>query len=480
MSAPDSVTGPVTDESGPAAPAENPLTSLSTHAARQLATTHKSEPQMRGISSRWLIRRLPWVDVGGGTYRVNRRLHLGVGRGRVQFEQNGADDVRVIPRTLAELPALRGYADHDVLEELAGRFSVHEVRAGQVLHEAGRPVTETFLIVHGRLTRYTAGRYGEEEVLGVVTDGDHVGDEAIGRSDPLWQTSVRAETAGVVLALARDDLRELTGRAPSLAAHLAAHTERQRLPVNRRGEADVPVRSGHSGEPTLPGGFVDYELTPREYELSLTQTVLRVHTRVADLFSDPMDQTRQQLRLTIQEIRERQEWELVNNRDFGLLHNVDHGQRISTSTGPPTPDDMDELLSMRRATRLFLAHPKAIAAFFRQCNKRGLVPGSATVNGHHVPAWRGVPIFPCGKIPVSGSHTTSIVAMRTGESDQGVVGLYQTGIPEEYEPGLNVRWMGVNSSAAVNYLVTAYYSLAILVPDAAGVLEDVQLGRVTD
>lgn len=185
MSAPDSGTGPVTDESGPAAPAENPLTSLSTHAARQLATTHKSEPQMRGISSRWLLRRLPWVNVGGGTYRVNRRLHLGVGRGRVQFEQHGADDVRVIPRTLAALPALRGCADGDVLEELAVHLSVHEVRAGRLLHEAGRPVTETFLIVHGRLTGYTAGRYGEEEVLGVVTDGDHVGDEAIGRSDPL-------------------------------------------------------------------------------------------------------------------------------------------------------------------------------------------------------------------------------------------------------------------------------------------------------
>ncbi|CAL9330536.1 family 2B encapsulin nanocompartment shell protein [Streptomyces sp. enrichment culture] len=480
MSVPDSVTGPVTDESGPAAPAENPPTSLGTHAARQLATTHKSEPQMRGISSRWLIRKLPWVDVGGGTYRVNRRLHLRTGRGRVQFEQNGADDVRVIPRTLAELPALRGYADQEVLEEMAGRFSVREVRAGQVLHEAGRPVTETLLVAHGRLTRYTAGRYGEEEVLGVVTDGDHLGDEAIGRSDPRWRASVRAETAGVVLALARDELRGLIGRAPSLAAHLAAHAKRQRLPVNRRGEADVPVQAGHSGEPTLPGGFVDYELAPREYELSLTQTVLRVHTRVADLFNGPMDQTRQQLRLTIEEIRERQEWELVNNRDFGLLHNVDHTERISTSTGPPTPDDMDELLSMRRGTRLFLAHPKAIAAFFRQCNRRGLVPGPATVNGHQVPAWRGVPIFPCGKIPVSGSHTTSIVAMRTGEADQGVVGLYQTGIPEEYEPGLNVRWMGVNSAAVVNYLVTAYYSLAILVPDAAGVLENVQLGRVAD
>ncbi|MGD3109889.1 family 2B encapsulin nanocompartment shell protein [Streptomyces sp. YGL11-2] len=479
MSTPDSVTGSATEE--PALdPADTALTSLSTQAARQLATTTKSVPQMQAITSRWLLKALPWVDVKGGTYRVNRRLQLRVGRGRVQFEQNGADDIKVIPQTLTELPVLRGYPDIDVLKEVAGRFRVREVRAGQVLFEAGQPATEAYLVVHGRFARYAAGKYGEEEVIGVVTDGDQMGDEAIGRAEPRWQTSVRAETAGVLLVLPWDVVEEFTDRVPSLAAHLAAYAEQQQRPVNRKGEAEVPVAAGHVGEPTLSGGFVDYDLAPREYELSLTQTVLRVHSRVADLYNEPMDQTQQQLRLTVEEIRERQEWELVNNREFGLLHNTDYGQRISTYTGPPTPDDMDELLSMRRKTRLFLAHPKAIAAFFRQCNKRGLVPGTANVDGHEVPAWRGVPIFPCGKIPVSGEHTSSIIALRTGEADQGVVGLHQTGLPEEFQPGLNVRFMGIDNAAIIKYLVTAYYSMAILVPDAAGILENVQIGRSAD
>ncbi|GGU90019.1 nucleotide-binding protein [Streptomyces albospinus] len=480
MSAPDSVTGSATEEPVLEPPADTALTSLSTQAARQLATTTKSEPQMQAITSRWLLKALPWVDVKGGTYRVNRRLQLRVGRGRVQFEHNGADDIKVIPQTLTELPVLRGYDDIDVLKEVAGRFRVREVRAGQVLFEAGQLATEAYLVVHGRFARYAAGKYGEEEVIGVVTDGDQIGDEAIGRPEPRWQSSVRAETAGVLLVLPWDVVQEFTDRVPSLAAHLTAYAEQQQRPVNRKGEADVPVQAGHVGEPTLSSGFVDYDLTPREYELSLTQTVLRVHSRVADLYNEPMDQTQQQLRLTVEEIRERQEWELVNNREFGLLHNTDYGQRISTYTGPPTPDDMDELLSMRRKTRLFLAHPKAIAAFFRQCNKRGLVPGSANVDGHEVPAWRGVPIFPCGKIPITGEHTSSIIALRTGEADQGVVGLHQTGLPEEFQPGLNVRFMGIDTAAVINYLVTAYYSMAVLVPDAAGILENVQIGRSAD
>lgn len=102
---------------------------------------------------------------------------------------------------------------------------------------------------------------------------------------------------------------------------------------------------GHHGEPTLPGAFVDYELEPREYELSVAQAILRVHSRVADLYNQPMNQAQQQLRRTIEELRERQEHELVNNRDIGLLHNADPHQRIHTRGGPPTPDDLDELLS---------------------------------------------------------------------------------------------------------------------------------------
>src|SRR4029079_1830178 len=99
---------------------EKPQTSLATGAARQLATTTKSQPQMQGISSRWLLRMLPWVQVSGGVYRVNRRLTYAVGDGRVTFTATGAK-VQVIPQELCELPMLRGYDDVEVLTALANR-----------------------------------------------------------------------------------------------------------------------------------------------------------------------------------------------------------------------------------------------------------------------------------------------------------------------------------------------------------------------
>ncbi|HUR05957.1 MAG TPA: family 2B encapsulin nanocompartment shell protein [Nonomuraea sp.] len=449
--------------------------SLDTRAARNLATTTKTRPQMQAITSRWLLRMLPWVDVAGGTYRVNRRLTHAVGRGRVSVVQHGADDVWIIPETLAELPALRGFGDLDVLSAIASTFTARHFQAGEVIVEAGAPVTETFVIAHGRLNRLSTGQYGGTVTLGVIADGDQFGDEAFGQDDPRWPHSIRAGTAGTVMVSPLREFQRLIDGSPALREHVRRYLEGTRKPVNKRGEAAVDVASGHVGEPHLGGTFVDYELHPREYELSVSQTILRVHTRVADLYNEPMNQFEEQLRLTIHEIRERQEWEMLNNREFGLLHNADYGQRINTWSGPPTPDDLDDLISMRRKTRLLLAHPKAIAAFFRECNKRGLTVGSANVNGHEIPAWRGVPIFPCGKIPITDGHTTSIVAMRTGEDDQGVVGLHQVGIPEEYEPGLNVRFMETNSQAVMSYLVSAYYSTAILVPDAIGILENADI-----
>ncbi len=257
---------------------DNPRLNLGEAAARTPATTTKSVPQMQGISSRWLLRTLPWVQVSGGAYRVNRRLSHAVGDGRIVQRELSAGD-----------------------------------RADQV-----------FLIAHGKIDKIGVSAYGDETILGAFSPG---GAQA----------------------------------------------------SNDHGEARIDVASGHDGEPLLPGTFVDYETKPREYELSVAQTVLRVHTR----------------------------------------------------TGPPTPDDLDELLALAwKDPGFFHAHPRAIA-----------------------------------------------VLMRTGEDTQGVVGLHQVGLPDEYRPGPNVRFMRISEQAIISYLVSAYYSAAVPVPDALAILENAELGR---
>lgn len=450
--------------------------SLGTAGARNLASTTKSVPQMQGISSRWLLRLLPWVEATGGAFRVNRRLTYTVGDGRVSFTVTGSE-VRVVPPELRELPLLRGIGDDGVLEALAGRFVQREFGVGDVIAEGGRPADRMFLVAHGRVRKVGTGKYGAETVLGVLADGDYFGDRALLDSGNGWDFTAKAETPCTLLVLTREAFDEATERSEVLRAHLQEFRDAPDHPANKHGEAEIALASGHDGEPALPGTYVDYELAPREYELSVAQTILRVHSRVADLYNQPMNQTEQQLRLTIEALRERQEHELINNSDFGLLHNADLKQRIYTRGGPPGPDDLDELVSRRRKTRILLAHPLAIAAFGRECNRRGIYAETVEVEGRTVRAWRGIPLLPCDKIPISDTRTTSILAMRTGEDDNGVIGLHQTGIPHEVEPSLSVRFMGVNEQAIMSYLVSAYYSAAVLVPDALGILENVEISR---
>ncbi len=455
---------------------EHPRLSLSTAAARNLATTKKSVPQMQAISSRWLLKLLPWVQTKGGTYRVNRRLTYAVGDGRISFSNTGSD-VQVIPQELGELPLLRNFDNTEVLSALAGRFVQQEFAPGNVLVESGQPADRLFLIVHGKLNKIGIGKYGEQVVLDVLADGDYFGDRMLVESQGNWEFTVQAITRCTVLTIPQQAFRELLNNSQALQAHVDDFRTRAEVPQNRYGEASIEVASGHIGEPELPGTFVDYELTPREYELSVAQTVLRIHTRVADLYNEPMNQTEQQLRLTVEALRERQEHELINNRSFGLLHNADFKQRIFTRSGPPSPDDLDELLAtVWKEPSFFLAHPRTIAAFGRECNRLGVYPQSIDLNGNWVPAWRGVPIFPCNKIPITNTRNSSILLMRTGEEKQGVIGLHQTGLPDEYQPSLSVRFMNISEKAIISYLVSLYYSVAVLVPDALGILEDVEIG----
>ena len=91
----------------------------------------------------------------------------------------------------------------------------------------------------------------------------------------------------------------------------------------------------------IPDGYVEYETEPREYQLNSISTIINVNTAVADVYSSPYDQVKEQLDLAIESLRERQESQLINNDDYGLLKNVPDSQRIQSRTGAPTPDDLD-------------------------------------------------------------------------------------------------------------------------------------------
>jgi hypothetical protein len=246
--------------------------------------------------------------------------------------------------------------------------------------------------------------------------------------------------------------------------------------VKNAGQVQVAC-SGMGDESEFSQTYVDYEEAPREYFLNTVTAILDVHTRVSDLYSSPYDQIKEQLRLAIETIKERQESELINNREYGLLANLHATQRIKPTGGAPTPDDLDELLShVWKEPAFFLTHPRAIAAFGRECTRRGVPPPTVSLYGSQFLTWRGLPLVPSDKVPLEKGKT-KVLLMRVGEQRQGVVGLYQPGVAGEQSPGLSVRFMGINRNAISSYLISLYCSLAVLTEDALAVLDDVEVGK---
>lgn len=131
---------------------------------------------------------------------------------------------------------------------------------------------------------------------------------------------------------------------------------------------------------------------------------------------------------------------------------------------------------MWKEPNVFVAHPRAIAAFGRECTRRRIVLQTAPLFNCRFVTWQGLPIIPSDKLGTD-SDRSSILLLRMGEHRQGVVGLYQPNLPHERGKGLSVRFMHINRKAIASYLLTLYCSTVILTDHAVAVLEDVHLNN---
>ena len=80
-------------------------------AARQLANTTKTPPQLTAITPRWLVQLLGWVPVESGTYRVNKV------KNDAEIEVAcGSRDERTLPQTFVDYvgDSARIYAECDL------------------------------------------------------------------------------------------------------------------------------------------------------------------------------------------------------------------------------------------------------------------------------------------------------------------------------------------------------------------------------
>ena len=193
-------------------------------------------------------------------YRVNRRLTYAVGDGRVTFTTHG--------RRGAGHPAGAGRA------AAAARF--RGPRGARVRWPTGScsgssgPVTCSSSRAAGRSGRSSSptARSTGSAPASTVNDGAWTSwptatTSATRRCSSRRTTGSspsRPSTACTVLVLPQQAFEEVVGQSEALrGARRASSGPSPRRPQNKPGEAAIELAAGHAGEPELPGTFVDYE-----------------------------------------------------------------------------------------------------------------------------------------------------------------------------------------------------------------------------
>lgn len=446
--------------------------SITVDSAKQLSITNNTAPQVPSVTPKWLLRFLPWEDVNTGIYRINRVQN-------VNLPQKLKLPLRA--ETLRTIPLFINLSD-TLAETFIKNMKKHDVGPDEIIVKQGNEKGKFYVIVEGQFDVSIQSRHGKELIFKSLSNGDYFGEMALLENVPR-QATVTSRIPGKILSIDEKTFMKIFNEPENMKILQDTIKARKREleHANLNGEIQPLQITENFGNTPLPRGYVSYRENPKEIHLSTIQSIVSIMTRISDVYNTPHDQLENQLKITIGNIHEEQEWEIINNKEFGLLNNIDPSMVLETRKGEPTPDDLDDLIALVwKKPSFFLAHPKTIAAFSRECTFRGVPPATTEIYGSRFLLWRGIPILPSSKMPINeenGRQTADIILMRVGKEDQGVVGLHKASLGTKNVPSLTIQNMGTNAYSVSDYLVTKYFSIAIHVPDAIGVLRNVEIGN---
>ncbi len=438
--------------------------------AKVLSATQNTHAFTEFVTPRIFMKLLPYVTLQSGIFRINR-VHTHKGKENLVLNEKSISNISL-------------FADLNEVEiaNLIKKAEKKTFSLGETI-ESKETDANFYLILSGEYELMMLNHNNNPVVVANLQAGKFIGGFKALKYENHEKIRVRTSIPGSILIFSHDVISELF-QSEKLRNHVKNIMIDYENDYNT-GEHKTKLISSYTDEPIMPKSYIKYDEAPQEIELDVIQSVIGIHSRIHELYNNPHPQLESQLKVLILSILEREEWEIFNNKNHGLLNQVAHDRCITTRTGPPTPDDMDELLSVLwKEPSAIVAHPKAIAAFARECTKRGVPPVMIRMFGSNLITWRGIPLVPCDKMPITkrpnGLAVTNMLAVRLGMDKQGVVGLNKAEISYAGIPSLSVRAMNTDDMSVINYLVTRYYNVAVLVPDALAMLTNIEVGHYHD
>ena len=198
--------------------------SVTTATARRLATTTKTAPQMGSITPRLLLKLLPWVQVSGGTFRVNRT--------KVELRKNDRLPIQYVngvpsftAKNLKAIPLFSEF-DDEILNRLVSSFEAKEVDVDKLFVEEGKDKQRFFIVASGQAEVISKGPHGEDLRIALLGDGEYFG-EADLLDEQESTVSVRAITPTVFLGLKLKELIKFIKEVPDFRETFTKAVDKQ-------------------------------------------------------------------------------------------------------------------------------------------------------------------------------------------------------------------------------------------------------------
>ncbi len=441
--------------------------------------------QIPHLTPRYLLSLLSWANIDSSIYRINRVQNFSEVR-KLAVSPNKKielQDYYFLSDLLKSIPLFHNLSEELIKEVLNGLYQ-KSVEIGDVIVKQGEVANKFYLVTEGEF-EVSVEEEGKKVSLKTLVAGEYFGEMAL-LEETTRQATITAATKGSIICLNKETFYKITAN-PKLKKELLLVLQERKSELNlstQYGNISNAMSIENSHQATAPI-FSNYEADSIAIDLNFIQAGIAIHTKNNDIYrAGSHKQLAEQLRVGIDNVHEKEEWELINNKKFGLLHNVTADMCLEAKSGLLALDDLDNLLALVwKKPSFFLAHPKAIAAFAKQCTSHDIVMPVVSILGSNFLTWRGLPLVPSDKINIvndNGKLRTDILLLRTGEDNQGVVGLHRASLRENIYniPSLSIQYIGSDEQAISNYLITKYFALAILVPDAIAVLKNVEIEQI--